>query len=290
MQQRGTEWFAARKGRLTASSIGAVMGLDPYRGPDDVIRAMVREAHGVESEFKGNVATEYGTFHEAGALFDYELEYGNKVDPGEGFYTLGERLGASPDGLVNDSGLLEIKCPYGMRDTTPAKPFKTLAEQPHYYAQMQMQMLVTGREWCHFFQWCPTHSNLETVNYNEEYVEAELLPAVNQFFVELGKALDEPAPHLEPLRKEINTGHVEKLLAEYDDLTEAMDRAKERKADVLNELVRIADSKNALMHGRKLTLVERVGSVSYAKALKAIAPDADLEPYRGKPSKSWRLS
>ena len=84
MDQRSEEWFAARKGRLTASSIGAVMGLDPYRGPEDVLRAMVRDHHGAESEFTGNVATEYGKFHEEGALFEYTLETGIEVDPGEG--------------------------------------------------------------------------------------------------------------------------------------------------------------------------------------------------------------
>ena len=55
--QRTAQWMAARKGRITGSSAGAALGLCPWRSPDDVIRAMVREYHGAESDFKGNPAS-----------------------------------------------------------------------------------------------------------------------------------------------------------------------------------------------------------------------------------------
>ena len=290
MEQRSKEWFAARKGRLTASSIGAVMGLDPYRGPEDVIRAMVREAKGAESEFTGNVATEYGTFHEEGAAFEYTLETGLETDDGEGFYTHGHFLGASPDKLVND-GLLEIKCPYGLRNAEAPVKFKSLKEeQPHYYAQMQMQMHVTGREWCHFYQWAPNGTRLELVKYDAEYITAEILPAATQFLANLIKALADPDEYLEPLRKEINTKHAAKLVAEYEELQEAIDRATERKKDILDEMVRMSDGRNALIDGHKLTKVDKKGSVSYAKVVKEHLPKLDLEPYRGKASTSWRFT
>jgi hypothetical protein len=38
-----------------------------------------------------------------------------------------------------------------------------------------------------------------------------------------------------------------------------------------------------------LTLVKKDGAVSYSKAIKALLPDADLEPYRGKPTEYWML-
>ena len=52
MEQRSTEWFAARKGRVTGSSVGAILGLSPFMSPDDVMRRMVRERNGAASEFK----------------------------------------------------------------------------------------------------------------------------------------------------------------------------------------------------------------------------------------------
>ena len=59
--QRSKEWFEKRKGLITGSSVGAILGVNPWRTPADVMRSMVREYHGAESEFKGNIATEYGT-------------------------------------------------------------------------------------------------------------------------------------------------------------------------------------------------------------------------------------
>jgi len=55
-------------------------------------------------------------------------------------------------------------------------------------------------------------------------------------------------------------------------------------------MVRLAGDRDAIFGGRKLTLVKRVGSVSYAKAIAKYAPGADLEPFRGTASSSWRLS
>jgi hypothetical protein len=60
--------------------------------------------------------------------------------------------GASPDGLVDDDGLVEIKCPNTsthidtiLADAAPAK----------YVTQMQWQMACTGRKWCDFVSFDP---------------------------------------------------------------------------------------------------------------------------------------
>jgi predicted phage-related endonuclease len=71
-----------RVGRITASSAGAILGMAPYQKPADVMRRMVREYHGAEPEFTGNPATEYGNFHEAGAIRELEMIHGIKAEPG----------------------------------------------------------------------------------------------------------------------------------------------------------------------------------------------------------------
>jgi catalase (peroxidase I) len=88
----------------------------------------------------------------------------------------------------------------------------------------------------------------------------------------------------------VETPLAAKLMAEYHDLAEAIDKATERKKEVLADLIVLAGARNATICGHKLTQVEREGAVSYAKALKKYAPDADLEPFRGKPTSYWRLS
>lgn len=284
MEQRSPEWFQARRGRVTGSQVGGLLGLSPHISEGDAFRALVRSAHGMESEFKGNVATEYGTFHESGALAEYQMETGNTVDP-VGFVAHGDWLGASPDGLVGDFGLIEIKCPFGQRDKKPPV-FKSIDEQPHYYAQIQVQLYCTGNKWCDFYQWSPHGTKLERVDANQDWI-AENLPRLHDLWKAAMNA--DPAEYEGEKRAEYDTPETAKLIAEYDELSEAIENATVRKKDILARMVQIAGEKDAIIAGRKLTLVERAGAVSYAKALAKYAPDADLEPYRGKPSKGWQL-
>lgn len=283
-QQRSDEWFAKRVGRITGSRVGAILGLNPWQSREDVLRAMVREYHKAPSEFEGNVATNHGQAHEEEAILDFELETGKTVVE-TGFHTYEDWAGASPDGLVSDDAILEVKCPYGKRN---GGEFKPAQEQEHYGSQMQWEMLCTGRSKAYFWQWSPHGTKLEIIDRDDDWLNKNI-PVLRQFHAFYLSELDNPE-HLEPLRKEVNTDDVRKLLDEYDQLKEAQELAKERQKEVLAELVSAAKDNNALLWGRKLTKVEKTGSISYAKAIKDLCPDADLEPYRGKSSEYWKLS
>ena len=284
MEQRTEEWHAARKGRITASSVGAILGHAPYATRDDVMRRMVREWVGAEPEFEGNIATEYGTRNEAGALTEYMMETGNAVEA-VGFIAREDWAGCSPDGLIGEEGGLEIKCPFGLRkDETPA--FKSIFDQPHYFDQVQFSIWVTNRSWWNFYQWSPNGTSMEKVMWSGSWQD-ENLPKLRQFYAEYLAERQEPAIHLEPKRPIIDTPEAHRIAAEYDQICEAIDRAEERKKELLADMVRIADKKDVIFAGRKLTKIEKAGAVAYAKAVKALIPNADLEPYRGKPSSYW---
>ena len=287
-EQQTDGWHAARLGLVTASNAGAILGCDPYRNNEDVMRQMVRSFHKAKREFSGNVATEYGNFHEAGARIDYQLWSGNIVEPC-GFFALESEpcwLGASPDGLIGVNGLLEIKCPYGMRESKGQ--FKALQEMPHYYAQIQIQLMVTCRDWCDFFQWCPSAHVVERVK-RDNFWLLDNIPVLRAFWERYKEELGNPI-HLEDKRKVIENEAASKLLREYDEVTDQLDFAQQRKKEIIDQLVMMAKDRDALVCGRKLTKVEREGSVSYAQVVKQFCPEVDLEPYRGKPSTSWRLS
>lgn len=284
MEQRSPEWFEARKGRVTGSMAGAILDCAPYMTREQALRSMVRSYHGAESEFVGGPHIEYGTANEEGACWQYELETGNTVKPAF-FDTYEDWLGASPDGYIGTDGLIETKCPYGKRN---GGEFKSIDEQPHYYAQIQVQLFVTGRKWCDFYQWSPHGSKTERVDLDQEWLDNNL-PELRQFYAFYLSELDNPE-HLEPLRKEVNTDRAKKLLEEYDQLKDAIDMAKERQDEVFDELVSLGDGRDMLVWGRKLTKVEKEGSVSYAKAIKDLCPDADLDKYRGKASSYWKLT
>jgi putative phage-type endonuclease len=276
-----------RTGRITGSVAGAILGLSPFMGADDVLRRMVRDYHGAQSEFTGNVATQYGSFHEPGAIVDFQMETGFVATDNEDFFIHPEHdwLGATPDGFVSDGALIEIKCPYGKRDNGQ---FKSIEDQQHYYAQMQIEMACTGKQRCWFYQWSAHKSEAVCVSFDDEWFAAAL-PVLAAFHARYLSELDNP-DHLEAKRTIVETPLAAKLMAEYHDLAEAIDKATERKKEVLADLIVLAGARNATICGHKLTQVEREGAVSYAKALKKYAPDADLEPFRGKPTSYWRLS
>jgi len=282
--QRTPEWFAARKGRLTASMAGAALGVAPYMSQSDCLRSLVRDMHGMPSEFEGNIATEYGNANEDLARAAYELESGCTVEPA-GFEPFEDWTGASPDGYVEMEGLLEIKCPFGLRKD-PSPVFKSIEEQPHYYAQIQLQLFVTGRRWCHFWQWSAHGHKLERVEYNGAWIN-ENLPKLKAFWWKAREA--DPADFEGPKRKIIDTPEAVRLIAEYDELQDAIDNAQGRKKDIIARMVEMSGGKDASIAGRNLTLVKRKGSISYAKAIKELAPDADLEKWRGKASESWQV-
>lgn len=294
--QRTPEWQEQRKLRITGSRVGAILGLSPWQKPKDVMREMVRQYHGAPSEFAGGPHIDHGVNNEQRALLCFMRESGLNVEEC-GFFAYGDRMGASPDGLTSDGGVLELKVPYSLRN---GGEFKPLSEQPHYAAQVQMEMLAAGRDHAYFAQYIapkgdplahdyvPEQISIERIERDPKWID-EVLPALNEFYRQLLVELDNPE-HLEPLRVQVETDEAWSLLEELDVLRDRQREDKKREGEIIKALAEMAGNKNAEIHGRKLTLVKRQGSISYAKAIKELAPDADLEKWRGKPSESWRLT
>lgn len=287
IEQRTEEWFEQRKGRVTASSVGAILGLSPYMKREDVMRNMVREYHGYEREFKGNNATEYGTFHEDMAVMDYQLKTGNVVAK-TGFHTFGNWIGASPDGIIDMWTLIEIKCPYGQRDKIPPV-FKTLEQQPHYYAQIQIQMFVTKTNKCDFYQWSPNGDSLETVAYDEAWIEKHI-PILKAFYDDYLLQRMFPDQYLQDKRATNNANSTAYRVEYYFELKAQIAELDALAKGVLEQIVKDCNEKDSDINGHKLTKVVKKGAVSYAKAVKELLPDADLMPYMGEQSEYWRLS
>ena len=288
-EQRSAGWYKQREGRVTGSSVGAILGLSPFMSRGSVLRRMVREYHGAQPEFTGNAATEWGTANEPGAKAEYELETGRTVSE-TGFWKYEDWLGASPDGLLEGGGLIEIKCPFGMRNAEPPVSFKSIYDQKHYWAQIQIQMLVTGAEWCDFYQWAPKGTQLERVPVDREWLDLAL-KELKEFHDEyLWARENDYQRHLRSEREDVGDQVLAQMVAEYDDAGAELEKLNERKKELLAKIVEKAGGQNCFIGDRKLTLVEKEGAVSYAKAIKDLAPDADLEPYRGKPTSYWMLS
>jgi putative phage-type endonuclease len=146
------EWFEARIGKVTASRVADIIaqtksGYSTSR--DNYMAQLVCERlTGQRGESFTNAAMQWGTETEPLARAAYEALKDLLVDE-VGFIPHPRILmaGASPDGLVGDNGLLEIKCP------NTATHIDTLLSQTvpgKYNTQMQFQMACTDREWCDF--------------------------------------------------------------------------------------------------------------------------------------------
>lgn len=281
IEQRSKEWFEQRKNRITGSAIGAILGVSPFTKPKDVMRRMVRDANGYESEFVGNIATDFGTANEPVAILDFMLETGLQVTE-TGFHVHPEHawLGASPDGLVGDDAVIEIKCPYGKRNSSE---FVSINEQLHYMAQIQYEMFCTGRKKCYFFQWSPKGTMLEVVEFQQSFIDGTL-PRLKEFYDKFQLELKNPEKHLSPLVKTIDAC---KASIRYEEALKTFNDAKSELEEAKEELVKLANGNKTVIGDLLVYPIEKQGSISYSKVVKELLPDADLEKYRGKPSLSW---
>lgn len=155
--QRTDEWFALRLGRATASRFGDIMakgrnGYEPAARKNYRAQLVSERLTGVKDETYTSAAMQWGVDNEETARLRYELRTGN--EPVEcGFFTHDTlQAGASPDGLIGDDGLLEIKCP---NSATHIETLKKQAVPSQYKWQVQGQLWITGRQWCDFVSYDP---------------------------------------------------------------------------------------------------------------------------------------
>jgi hypothetical protein len=152
---------------------------------------------------------------------------------------------------------------------------------------MQIQLFITNRDYCDFYQWSPSMTQLEVVQRDEQFLNENMLPRLKEFYEAYLLEREHPERHLAPKRPELDAPQI---IAEYDDAVEAIKLYEERKKELLAKLVEIAGNRSASFGTRKLTFVQKAGNVAYATLVKEKLPGVDVEPYRGKPSEYWMLS
>jgi putative phage-type endonuclease len=272
IEQLTSEWHAKRKGRVTGSIAGALLGMSPYMS---VKEAMAKLRGEPAKEQVNNHILEYGRHVESTVRGMFETETGLTIRPC-GFYEYDDWLGASPDGIVVDDGgevvgVLEVKCPWGLRNDENPR-FKKLYEMPHYHAQVQMEMLCAGVDTVYFYQYANGHTALEVICIDHLW-------------------LDRYIPKLREIWESIYVGDhpAQTLIDRYFETVAEIDRLAEEKVRLLQEVIAAAGDEPGAIGDARLIRTERAGSVSYAKVVKEHLPDLDLSPYRGDPSVTWSL-
>ncbi|EAR2619360.1 YqaJ viral recombinase family protein, partial [Salmonella enterica subsp. enterica serovar Sandiego] len=186
------EWFAARCGKVTASRLYDVMartksGYAASR-QNYMAELICQRLTGKPEEGFTNAAMMRGTELEPVAREMYALNEFDAVISEVGLIDHPTIAGfaASPDGLVNDDGLIEIKCP---NTWTHLQTLKTGVPKRQYLLQMHAQMMCTGRKWCDFVSFDdrlpPELAYFKTrINFDEVLAE-EIEQEVVKFLTEL---------------------------------------------------------------------------------------------------------
>jgi len=161
-EQQTEQWFTDRLGKVTASRLADVLaktktGYSASRA-NYMTQLVLERITKTRAESYSNAAMEWGVTQEPFARAAYEAHTGQMVEE-VGFIQHPdiEDAGASPDGLVGDDGMVEIKCP---SSSTALECWLIHAQggnpvDAKYYAQMQWQMRCADRSWCDYVVFDP---------------------------------------------------------------------------------------------------------------------------------------
>jgi len=204
MIEQGTpEWKAQRVGKVTASRVADVIakvktGVSASRVNYEA-QIICERLTGVAVEGYTNAAMQHGIDTEPQARSAYEFM--RNVDVVLAEFVDHPRVpmsGASPDGFVDDDGMIEIKCPQQAAHLETLLSRKVPAK---YVTQMMWQMAATERKWCDFVSYNPTfppHLQLfvERVH-RDETVISELEREVLAFLADVDRKVSQLQPRAE---------------------------------------------------------------------------------------------
>jgi putative phage-type endonuclease len=158
IEQRSEDWFAIRLGKATASNVHKVLAKTKTGYGADranyMTQLVLERVTGTKADGYTNAEMQWGIDQEPFARAAYEAARSVLVDE-VGFlqHPTIEMSGASPDGLVGNDGMVEIKCPSSktaLECWLAADPVES-----KYFAQMQWQMACAGRIWCDYVVFDP---------------------------------------------------------------------------------------------------------------------------------------
>jgi predicted phage-related endonuclease len=187
-EQGSLEWKLERLGKVTGSRVdevrytkGMTQTADSY-----MYELMAETLTGIPGDEIRSHILEWGKKHEPSARSQYNFIAGGHVQQ-VGFvkHPTIYKFGSSPDALVGDDGVLEIKCPYTTK--VHLRTFYTKTVPKEYYWQVVAHLSVTGRDWCDFVSFdprCPPECDTAIIRVERDEVEIEDLEDSVRRFVE----------------------------------------------------------------------------------------------------------
>lgn len=166
------EWLAVRIGKFGGTDAQAVAtngkGLETlcYEKVGEIITGRPKTSY-------TNPDMERGNELENTARSAYEIKTGNIVTQ-VGYIELSDRVGVSPDGLVGEDGLVEIKCP---TDANFIRFLVNKTPETKYVWQMQHQLYVTDRKWVDFVIFNDSLDKIEVLRVKRDETKIDKIKA-----------------------------------------------------------------------------------------------------------------
>ena len=193
IEQRSEQWFAERAGKITGSRFLDVLKVSkkdgkPLAGRSTYMRQLAFER--LADTHKHSVSSKslaWGAEIEDAAIETYELFTGNIVDKAPFIiHPTYEFIGASADGLIDDDGGIECKCP--MDEAVHINTWLEGMPEDHM-PQVQGAMFVTDRQWWDFLSFDPRQSEkfrlyIQRIPRDQEYIN-RMEKSLLQFEMEL---------------------------------------------------------------------------------------------------------
>ncbi|KAE9543065.1 hypothetical protein AGLY_002976 [Aphis glycines] len=193
-QSHSEIWFKERRVHLSASKFGDICKMRDSTSCKIKVHGMLYKpsamcksmAYGIEIEHLARSSFEallQVSVQLCGLFIDREYPY----------------LAASPDGLVGEHFVLEIKCPYAAKDTISAieamekklLPFcsvnegKIVLKKDHaYYFQVMGQLRITQRDMCYFVMYTKNWMNVEEIHFDSSFWKMKMVKKLQSFYLD----------------------------------------------------------------------------------------------------------
>ncbi|XP_072750547.1 uncharacterized protein [Anoplolepis gracilipes] len=185
-------WQSLRREMLTASNFGTVCRMRPITSCAATVKSILYPPQ------IDIAAMKYGCDREEVCRKELATKLNKKIKPCGLFIDYENPfLGASPDGLIDEDGLVEIKCPLSAENLTADEAVKKLPllkgildrknndkmNQNHrFFYQVQWQLNITQRNYCIFALWTPKSLKTVVVNRDNDFWENKMLPFLTRFY------------------------------------------------------------------------------------------------------------
>lgn len=189
-------WHEVRKIRVTASNFGKILNVRTRKSYKNIVKNILYSSF-------GSKYTEYGTRNEPKALQQTMIKENIIILPcGIFIHKKYPCLAASPDGLIGENGIVEVKCPWSAREMTVLEGVEAgkinflkknnksdpsevpyLYKKHPYYFQVQGQLEIADKDYCLFVVWTPKELKIETIYRDKEFFRNKMLKNLLLFFV-----------------------------------------------------------------------------------------------------------